>query len=125
MKTRLELAHEWSLKYYDKDYPNMSVELAYDYADAMLAENEKREENQKDEWKPDWSQAPDWANYFAISDDGFGKWMKSKGSPYISDYTNTWFCLGRYYNSESCPSFNYQGDWKDSLRKRPTGERND
>lgn len=77
-------------------------------------------------WQPDWSQAPKWANWWAM--DGFSKkanWYIDK--PYLDDdsevelewnidlKTNT----GTYTYA---PSFNYQGDWKDSLRKRPEGK---
>ena len=76
-----------------------------------------------EDWQPDWSQAPDGYNWWAF--DGFSKkanWYNSK--PYIDDEAEG----NDEWNIESqadtkvflqAPSFGYQGDWKDSLRKRP------
>lgn len=72
-----------------------------------------------EEWKPDWSQAPDGYNYWAF--DGFSKranWYK--GKPYLdedSEIEDEWNAeLGKYHEA---PSFGYTGDWRESLRKRP------
>lgn len=70
------------------------------------------------EWQPDWSQAPD---------DRIDHWSKE------SDGTATWWIgeptrnvkEGTHHDNDNCtcvedaPSFGYQGDWKNSLRKRP------
>ena len=72
-----------------------------------------------EEWQPDWSQAPEWANWWAF--DGFSKranWYK--GKPYLdedSEIEDEWNAeLGKYHEA---PSFGYTGDWRNSLRKRP------
>lgn len=134
MKTRLELAHEWSLKYYDKEYPSMSVELAFDYADAMLAENEKRRSETTlttlqqtfingveqpryapcvEEWQPDWGLAPKGFNWFVKQYDGSTHFLMVK-----PELHNDWFATGvngQWHEVEiDCPI-----EWRDSLRKRP------
>ena len=77
----------------------------------------------KEEFQPDWSKAPDGYSWWAF--DGFSKkanWYNSK--PYIDDEAEG----DDEWNIElqadtkvflEAPSFGYQGDWKDSLRKRP------
>lgn len=73
---------------------------AFELAEAMQAEAEKRKP--KEEWQPDWSQAP--------RDDVVAWEMIDKDQAIWRVKDN------RYYLA---PSFNYQGDWRDSLRKRP------
>ncbi|WJZ47771.1 hypothetical protein [Acinetobacter phage NJ02] len=129
---KLELAHSYALlhmtipQYKDVDDLEL-VGWAFDYAEAMLAENEKRKDKSLpevlEEWKLDWSQAPDGANWWAMDESGRSFWFAYE--PYISsEYPDEWIFNGKnhggigheYWKS---PNFNYQGDWKDSLRKRP------
>ena len=75
------------------------------------------------DWQPDWSQAPDGYDWWAF--DGVNKkanWYKSE--PYIDDDEEG----DDEWNIElqadtkvflEAPSFDYKGDWKESLRKRP------
>ena len=125
------------------------VDTAWKYADAMQAEADKRnkaEAAQKrkeiremldapntfveregqhfddvEEWQPDWSQAPAWANWWAMDADGRSAWYSYE--PYYGDNREYWSDYKNKYdwNDKSlvCPSFDYQGDWKDSLRERP------
>ena len=122
------------------------VAEAWKYADAMQAEAEKREKEEAaqrrkeiremlnapntfaeregqhfddvEEWQPDWSQAPDWANWWSVDENGTanfsGKKPNIKGKQWV------------YYSAASespchiqAPSFGYTGDWRNSLRKRP------
>ncbi|WP_236523010.1 hypothetical protein, partial [Escherichia coli] len=67
---KLELAHSYALlhmtipQYKDVDDLEL-VGWAFDYAEAMLAENEKRKDKSLpevlEEWKLDWSEAPEGA----------------------------------------------------------------
>lgn len=142
MKTRLELAHEWYMKHSRGVlHINSDIVDAWQYADAMLAENEKREQEEGKkkraemrellnanntfvekegqhfddvEWQPDWSQAPDWANWWLITSRGSPAWVDSE--PVVSNLYDGWLLSGRRYLA---PSFGYTGDWRDSLRKRP------
>ena len=108
------------------DVTDLEVRCAFDIAEAMLAENEKRTDKTRpavlDEFQVDWSQAPEWAKWWAM--DGFGNkanWYYS--IPYIdedSDGEYEWNIELRS-NGETyskAPSFNYQGNWRDSLRER-------
>ena len=129
------LAHEYLLR-----FSGTTVADAWQYADAMEAEAEKRikagakekreavrrllnddgtflekegqhfeDLNMADspqlEWQPDWSIAPENAEEWSVERGGVdARW--------------TCYCDGdKYY--VSAPLFNYRGDWKDSLRKRP------
>ena len=71
------------------------------------------------DWQPDWSQAPDWANWWAMDENKNTRWIYSElEQPYISDMFLMWFAIGRF-DSADAPSFGYTGDWRNSLRKRP------
>ena len=63
----------------------------------------------------DWSFAPDWANYWIKTSGKSYAWLSDK--PEISEIIPHWNieCIQKAF----APSFDYQGDWKDSLRKRP------
>ena len=109
MKTKLELAHEYAMQHTDEQNPKLSVERAWQYADAMYAELEKRKDTSRpdvlNDFDVDWSQAPDDALTWAISPLGIASWALYKD--------------GVPYGSTHAPSFNYTGNWRDSLRKRP------
>lgn len=55
------------------------------------------------EWQPDWSQAPNGTTGWSMMESGLARWHLHHGA-------------GVLY----APSFGYQGDWRESLRKRPT-----
>ena len=112
---------------YNWDAEGISA-LSFEVADAMEAEYNKREKLEAEkskvffdnlipsnsmplEFQVDWSQAPDWANWWVRMPSGIFMWCASEPIMF-DDYVRT-------FSSESAPSFNYQGDWKDSLRKRP------
>ena len=132
MKTKLEMAHEYLLR-----FSGTTVADARCYADAMQAEADKREPSgfpnvlrgacgeivavkvDDKEWQPDWSQAPDWANWWAMDENKNTRWIYSElEQPYTSDIFLRWFAVGKF-DSADAPSFGYTGDWRNSLRKRP------
>ena len=149
MKTKLEMAHDYlrdivsNWEYDDSFDP---VAEAWKYADAMQAEAEKRKKEEATqrrkaireminadntflekegqhfddvEWQPDWSQAPEWANWWAMDENKNTRWIYSElEQPYTSDIFLRWFAVGKF-DSEDAPSFGYTGDWRNSLRKRP------
>jgi len=107
-----------------------AVETAYALADAMQAEADKRitevriddvsEEHADalrkacgDEWQPDWSQAPDNMTHFAVDANGSG-WFFNREPHTESDCC--WYCGD---DSTELDNHKYQGNWQDSLRKRP------
>lgn len=132
MKTKLEMAHEFMLamiKAGCHDGPDL-LDRAWCYADAMQAEADKREKKEQsehvfeavDEWQPDWSQAPEWANWWVATANQSGKitggWFYENEPEFgLRDNPSA-------YVSVSCrviltDSFGYTGDWRNSLRKRP------
>ena len=127
MKTKLEMAHEYLLR-----FSGATVADAWQYADAMQAEADKRKPSgfpnvlrgacgeivavkvDDMEWQPDWSQAPDGYDWFAVGGCS-GKGFFCLIEPAIVK-DHYWFV------GEDCLSVdkhNYQGDWRNSLRKRP------
>lgn len=128
---KLDMAHDYLkvlLTQNTRRTVGEAVETAYALADAMQAEADKRLKTDvgntnASEWQPDWSQAPDWANWWAM--DGFSKkanWYIDK--PYLDDDSEveSEWNIDLKTNTETymcAPSFNYQGNWQDSLRKRP------
>ena len=71
------------------------------------------------EFKIDWSQAPEWANWWAMDENKNTSWIYSElEQPYTSDIFLRWFAVGKF-DSADAPSFGYTGDWRESLRKRP------
>ena len=125
---KLQMAQEYALKMLENLNP-MQIDkptrdgLAYEcfeLAEAMLAENEKRvvklphvffDAKQNEEWQPDWSQAPEWANWWCIN---------NIGSALFYDEEPRIFNNG-FFGNKCCyaPPFNYPGNWQESLRKRP------
>lgn len=75
-----------------------------------------------EEWQPDWSQAPDWANWWVATADHdgkiFGGWFYD-----VRPELGVGKGSSIYYSSNSknilTDSFGYTGDWRNSLRKRP------
>ena len=142
MKTKLEMAHEYAIALINSDCEmqfDKFIQLCWNYADAMQAEADKRKPSEfpnvlrgacgeivavkvdDKEWQPDWSQAPDsLVKYFAVDENGRGGWFISKPTLcgdhwYWSDFEE------RVDNDhyDHAPSFDYTGDWRNSLRKRP------
>ena len=130
------MAQEYALKMLENLNP-MQIDkptrdgIAYEcfeLAEAMLAENDKRvvklpdvffDADKNEEWQPDWSQAPDWANWWCLSVMHGAMWFSRE--PICTK--STWamlndvkFCAASF---DEAPSFNYAGNWQDSLRKRP------
>ena len=126
MKTKLEMAHDYAMKHiqegWDINY-DVLVADAWQYADAMQDEADKRviklpdvffDTKPNEEWQPDWSQAPSWANWWVMTKGGFFAWVDSE--PRLSNPHGGWL-MSR--GKTVAQSFNYQGKWQDSLRKRP------
>ena len=122
---KAKVAHEWVMKYgkVDSNYNRENtVQLAWEYADAMQAEADKRavklpdvffDTKQNEEWQPDWSQAPIGFNRFVVGSDG-GCGFFTNMEPQLQD--DFWF-VGA--DGIVIKDHGYQGNWQDSLRKRP------
>ena len=112
MKTKLEMAHDWMMKH---DDGSMSAEVivfkAWQYADAMQAEADKRDKEEASqkrkaireminadntflekegqhfddmEWQPDWSQAPDDATAWEYLGHNSARWHTTTKGMYKS-----------------------------------------
>ena len=117
---KLTMAHDWYMKHGRETYNlDSDVSNAWQYADAMQAEADERRKKHYDfipaimegignaeleEWQPDWSQAPDDAFAWEMVTPEFARW-------------NCEIMGG--IDFEEAPIFGYQGNWWDSLRKRP------
>ena len=127
---KLQMAQEYALKMLENLNP-MQIDkptrdgIAYEcfeLAEAMLAENDKRvvklpdvffDANKNEEWQPDWSQAPMGFNRFVVGSDG-GYGFFTNMEPQLQD--DFWF-VGA--DGIVIKDHGYQGNWQDSLRKRP------
>jgi hypothetical protein len=59
----------------------------------------------------DWKAAPKSALWWAVDADGTAHWFNA---PNVAPFTNFWFA-----DPENAPLFDYAGDWRESLTKRP------
>ena len=64
--------------------------------------------------KPSWDEAPEWASWLAMDEDGSWGWFESE--PEVSDDFEVWDSAYTYL-----PAKKYYGDeyWTDSLERRP------
>ena len=67
------------------------------------------------EWQPDWSQAPSNATHWTMRQDGNCLWWKGKP---LFDGSCFYDAVGICHTVGEAPSFDYQGDWRESLRER-------
>ena len=136
MKTKLELAHDYLLKLIESQGLHIyqsDIDRCFDIADMVQAEAEKRKTSESPdvlrevcvevstvkvdnmEWQPDWSKAPDWAVAWTTDSAECLWWSYTpwfKNNFWFVDDSISWKC-------DDAPSFDYKGDWRDSLRKRP------
>lgn len=121
---KLQMAHDWAMKIIEGNMRAADacdlVERAWKYADAMQAEADKRKpsglpEALKEEWQPDWSQAPEWASSWGVAEIGQAWWFSGE---WYENNRGGFSSIGPA-RAEKAPSFNYQGNWQNSLRKRP------
>ncbi|MEP3428856.1 MAG: hypothetical protein ABJN98_09270 [Roseibium sp.] len=62
--------------------------------------------------KVDWNQAPKNAVWWAVDADGKANWFCE---PDVAAFTDFWF-----QEPKPAPDFGFDGDWRESLVKRPT-----
>lgn len=100
-----------------KMYPEYDASINYPPDAWVMYKGEKRlavSINIEKEWQPDWSQAPSGYDWFVVGGCS-GKGFFCLVEPAIVK-DHYWFV------GEDCLSVdkhNYQGDWRESLRKRP------
>ena len=132
---KAKMAHDYAIEMLKRGDPERSIAFdAWTLADAMQAEADKRKPIPKlpalhqtfidgveqpryapscDEWQPDWSQAPMGFNRFVVGSDG-GYGFFTNREPQLQD--DFWF-VGA--DGIVIKDHGYQGNWQDSLRKRP------
>ena len=134
---KLTMAHEYFMKHgRNNSWMESDVIDAWKYADAMQAEADKRAEQKRKEiremlnadntfiekegqhfddveWQPDQSQAPDSAMYWAM--DGCGQCNWYEREPEVCGSQLDWGGV----IEQADTGYDYQGNWQDSLRKRP------
>lgn len=112
---KLTLAHDYYMAHV-KSGTLVSECEAWAYADNMFYEMDLRQDKTLPDslWQPDWSQAPDDA--VACSMDTKGRmWWLSK-SYELDGECWLWNFIEEYENH------NYTGDWRNSLRIRPSSK---
>ena len=140
---KLQMAHEMALAIQGtKLIHDMELvsDMAWKYADAMQAEADKRKPIPKlpalqqtfidgveqpryapscDEWQPDWSQAPDdkITHWTMEKDKRYSWWIGEPKKDSQNHYESIENANCSFYGD--APPFDYQGNWQDSLRKRP------
>ena len=122
---KLTLAHSYMVEYVKSnglEVTDLEVRCAFDIAEAMLAENEKRTDKTRpaviDEFQVDWSQAPDGFNWWAMDRNGYCAWHRLRPELLDEEFYAQRLCDDDELTFKVAPSFNYQGNWKDSLRGR-------
>ena len=120
-----ERAQQILLKLMETDKTGYDAEgisiYAYEIADAMQAESDKRKpkglpEALQDEFTIDWSIAPEWANYWTIDLDCNSYWYRNKPSMVEYGWESNGGIIG---NAPNFKYFSYSDKFRDSLRKRP------
>lgn len=150
MKTKLEMAHEYAINHMmNPQYKNADdldiISWAWDYADAMQAEAEKRKPKEPRETHKNLAEFSMYPEYDASINYPPDAWVMYKGEKRLAasidikkewqpDWSQAPRCdvvawdinehgQGRWIASDNgyylAPSFGYIGDWRESLRKRP------
>lgn len=149
MKSKIEMAHDYAMLHMmmdrHKDVDDLEVvQWANDYVDALQADANKREKAEAEikraemrkllnadntfvekegqhfddvNFEPDWSQAPDGVTSWHMNENKSSYWVIGSGVNLFEDQGK--FLVEAWCVRKPAPSFGYQGNWKDSLRKRP------
>jgi hypothetical protein len=64
--------------------------------------------------KPDWKDAPEWANYLAMDSDGLWAWHEKK--PFVAGFATVW--LSRDYGQVAI-AYKPHNTWHETLEERP------
>jgi len=120
---KAKMAHDYAIEMLKRGDPERSIAFdAWTLADTMQAEADKRvvkfpdvffDTKPNEEWQPDWSQAPDEANYWAMDKDSSANFFRNK--PEITN-GNGWDFGGVMQSNNA---HKYTGNWQNSLRRRP------
>jgi len=103
-------------------YPKYEVGRNYSPDDYVMYNGEKTlAVSINEEWQPDWSQAPDGFDWWALDECGDAYFYSYE--PYVKGGFDSWADADYIHAdgaaTKSVSLFGYSGNWKDSLRKRP------
>lgn len=129
---KIQLAHDYFMKYGDCSFIESDVEKAWLYVDLMFEQLEKREQKDKccentksctssvEGFTVNWDNLPEWAEWFAIDRDGCCYIYSYK--PQFIDGHNCWVNFDIVYDgrAECIGSVEHVKDWKNTLTKRPS-----
>lgn len=116
---KLKIAHDYFMKHGSPENFSTDIAEAWEYADRMIEQEQRREDKTRPEvlrdkeWQPDWSQATGTANYWAMDGCGQCNWYEREPEVYGSQ----WDFGGVIEQANT--GYDYQGNWRESLRKRP------
>ena len=139
MKTIPEMAHDYAVAFVSTSHMGMDsndedylIDRAYGLAEKMHAKSLEYAQPAPtvEEFRVDWSQAPEWANYWVANTNRWGVlmsgwWYEVKPIPDIrqSNEKQCWW-LSEKSKCKIAPDFNYKGAWYESLRVRPVDKEN-
>lgn len=69
--------------------------------------------------EPDWTQAPEWAQWWAVQASGFAKWYQDKPAIEWGDWRVPWNMFTQSAGDANLP---LGSDWRMTLRRRPEVE---
>lgn len=143
MKTKLDMAHEYAIALINSDCEmqfDKFIRLCWNYADAMQAEADKRENEEAAQRRKEiremlnapntfveregqhFDDIADACKTYGSSDEWQPDWSQAPDNDVVAWDINK-HDQGRWIASDNgyylAPSFGYTGDWRNSLRKRP------
>ena len=124
---KLEMAMPILLKLIEVNKTGFDAEgiaiYTFEILDAMQAEADKRDKAvEAKEWQPDWSVAPEWAEYAGVTANIFGVATGTVffgDSPSVNKTSDCSYYVGGGLSHIIEDTFGYVGKWQDSLHKRP------
>ena len=111
--THRDYGHESGWNNHFNDLIKLATDSEDTLKEALRGADLSSSEIPNSSFSVDWSQAPQWANYWTMDRDGESHWRKDK--PLLcSDFWGG--------SADFAPSFNYVSNWQDSLRERPKND---
>ena len=98
----------------------MTQQQCREYANAAIAALESAEvvsDMEKNAHELPWREAPKWAEWAAMDEDG--EWYWYDGKPLVGSVAYLWFLPGSGDRELKFTAPPFPGDWKDSLQRRP------
>lgn len=85
--------------------------------------NQIKERAPGSDWPgPDWSQAPEWANWWASDESSVCFWYSAQPVPTTLNGRSGWVLQQEPSYMQASPRHGYSGHWRDSLHMRPAAQ---